>query len=296
MIKYYNRKTKNYEIENVAGEKYLNWIYSSPVGMSLLETIVKKKLFSSLYGSYCSSSLSRKKVNQFIKEFNINMDEYENNAEDFKSFNDFFIRKVKKTSRPMDMNKNSLVALGDGKILAYENIDLDKVIQVKGYTYSLRELINDNDAANKYENGICIVLRLCPTDYHRFHFIDSGICSETNKIKGHYYSVNPVALEKVPRLFCENKREWSIFHSDNFGDVLYVEVGATCVGSIIQTYSPNQRVERGSEKGYFKFGGSTVILFLEPNKASIDEDILNHSKEGIETAVLMGETIGKVIL
>lgn len=296
MIKYYNRKTKNYEIENVAGEKYLNWIYSSPVGMSLLETIVKKKLFSSLYGSYCSSSLSKKKVNQFIKEFSINMDEYENNAEDFKSFNDFFIRKVKKTSRPMDMNKNSLVALGDGKILSYENIDLDKVIQVKGYTYSLRELINDNDAANKYENGICIVLRLCPTDYHRFHFIDSGICSETNKIKGHYYSVNPVALEKVPRLFCENKREWSIFHSDNFGDVLYVEVGATCVGSIIQTYSPNQRVERGSEKGYFKFGGSTVILFLEPNKASIDEDILNHSKEGIETAVLMGETIGKVIL
>lgn len=296
MIKYYNRKTKNYEIENVAGEKYLNWIYSSPVGMGLLETIVKKKLFSSLYGSYCSSSLSKKKVNQFIKEFSINMDEYENNAEDFKSFNDFFIRKVKKTSRPIDMNKNSLVSLGDGKILAYENIHLDKVIQVKGYTYSLRELINDNDAANKYENGICIVLRLCPTDYHRFHFIDSGICTETNKIKGNYYSVNPVALEKVPRLFCENKREWSIFHSDNFGDVLYVEVGATCVGSIIQTYSPNQRVERGSEKGYFKFGGSTVILFLEPNKAFIDEDIINHTKEGIETSVLLGETIGRGIL
>lgn len=296
MIKYYNRKTKDYEIENVAGDKYLNWVYSSPVGMSLLETLVKKKLFSSLYGSYQSSSLSKKKINQFINNFNINMDEYENNAEDFKSFNDFFTRKLKQTSRPIDMNKNSLVSLGDGKMLAYENIDLNKIIQVKGYTYSLRELINDNVAASNYENGTCIVLRLCPTDYHRFHFIDNGTCSESIKIKGHYYSVNPVALAKVPRLFCENKREWSIFHSDNFGDVLYVEVGATCVGSTIQTYSPSERVEKGSEKGYFKFGGSTVILFLEPNKASIDKDILNHTSQGIETAVLMGETIGKKLL
>lgn len=296
MIRYYNRKTKNYETENVAGEKYLNWIYSSPVGMSLLETVVKKKLFTSLYGSYCSSNLSKKKINQFIHDFNINMDEYEDNAEDFKSFNDFFIRKVKKASRPISMDKNSLVSLGDGKILAYENIDLDKIIQVKGYTYSLRELINNDEIANKYQNGICMVLRLCPTDYHRFHFIDSGTCGETVKIKGHYYSVNPVALAKVPRLFCENKREWSIFHSDNFGDVLYVEVGATCVGSIIQTYSPNERVERGSEKGYFKFGGSTVILFLEPNNATIDKDILDHTNQGIETAVLMGEAIGKNLL
>jgi phosphatidylserine decarboxylase len=293
MIKYYNRKTKDYETENVAGEKYLNWIYSSPVGMSFLETLVKKKLFSSLYGSYQSSSLSKKKINQFINDFSINMDEYENSAEDFKSFNDFFTRKLKKASRPIDMNKDSLVSLGDGKMLAYENIDLNKIIQVKGYTYSLRELISNNETASKYETGTCIVLRLCPTDYHRFHFIDNGTCTETTKIKGHYYSVNPVALAKVPRLFCENKREWSIFHSDNFGDVLYVEVGATCVGSIIQTYSSGERVEKGSEKGYFKFGGSTVILFLEPNKASIDKDIINHTSQGIETAVLMGETIGK---
>jgi phosphatidylserine decarboxylase len=104
-----------------------------------------------------------------------------------------------------------------------------------------------------------------------------------------------VALKKVENLFCQNKREWSVFHSDNFGDVLYVEVGATCVGSIIQTYEPGRRVNKGDEKGYFKFGGSTVILFFEPDKIKIDNDIIEQTNLGYETYVLMGEKIGEKI-
>lgn len=211
---------------------------------------------------------------------------------DFSSFNDFFYRKLKPSARQIDTNNHSLISCGDGKLFAHENIDLDSLVQVKGFTYSLRELIKDQQVAEKYSNGSCIILRLCPTDYHRFHFIDSGICEGTQKIKGAYYSVNPVALQKVQKLFCENKREWSIFHSDHFGDVLYVEVGATFVGSIIQTYTPQKRVNRGGEKGYFKFGGSTVILFFEPDKVQIDEDILKQTKLGYESCVLMGEQIG----
>lgn len=137
-----------------------------------------------------------------------------------------------------------------------------------------------------------MILRLCPTDYHRFHFFDSGVCEQTRKIEGHYYSVNPVALQKVQKLFCQNKREWSIFHSNNFGEVVYVEVGATCVGSIIQTYTPGEKVKKGDEKGYFKFGGSTVVLFFEKDKITIDKDILNQSAQGYESSVLFGETIG----
>ena len=108
----------------------------------------------------------------------------------------------------------------------------------------------------------------------------------------YYYSVNPMALQKVEKLFCENKREWSIFHSDHFGDILYIEVGATFVGSIIQTYTPGTRVARGDEKGYFKFGGSTVLLFFQENKVKIDQDILEQTKHGYETSVLFGEKIG----
>jgi phosphatidylserine decarboxylase len=295
MIKYYNRKTKAYETEKVAGEKYLNWTYSSPIGMTLLEALIKKKFFSSLYGWYLDRGLSRKKIASFINEFQLDMSITEKAQGDFTSFNDFFYRKLKSHARPMDMDKNTVVSLGDGKLYAYENIDLEKIVQVKGFTYSLKELIKDDKTAERYDKGTCLILRLCPTDYHRFHFIDSGVCGDTTKISGAYYSVNPVALQKVEKLFCENKREWSIFHSDNFGKVLYVEVGATCVGSIIQTYTPNKKVNKGDEKGYFKFGGSTVILFFEPNKIIIDKDIIEQTDKGIETYVLMGEKIGQKV-
>lgn len=295
MIKYYNRKNNNYDIEKVAGEKYLNWTYTSPIGMRLLESVIKKKLFSSLYGFYLDRKASTQKIESFIKEFNLDPSSFEKNCKDYKSFNDFFYRKLKKEARPIDMKKDSLISLGDGKLLAYENIDLNKLVQVKGFTYSLKELIQDEAIASKYDKGACLILRLCPTDYHRFHFIDSGVCSNVTKIKGAYYSVNPVALQKVQKVFCENKREWSILHSDNFKDVLYVEVGATCVGTIIQSYTPNKRVEKGEEKGYFKFGGSTVILFFEPNTIKIDSEIIKQTSLGYETYVLMGEKIGDKI-
>lgn len=295
MINYYNRKTKKYEIEKVAGEKYLNWIYSSPIGMTLSELFIKKKLCSKFYGRFCDSKKSTKKIQSFINDFNIDMGISQSSINDFKCFNDFFIRELTPEARPIDMNPEALISPGDGKLLAYENIDMNNIVQVKGITYSLKELLQNEEVASRYENGTCLILRLCPTDYHRFHFLDSGVCEETTKIKGYYYSVNPVALQKVKKLFCENKREWSIFHSDNFGDVLYVEVGATCVGSIIQSYSPGKKVNKGDEKGYFKFGGSTVVLFFEKDKLKIDKDIIEHTHAGVETAVLMGETIGTKI-
>ena len=154
-------------------------------------------------------------------------------------------------------------------------------------------LIDDPKVAEEFEGGTCLILRLCPTDYHRFHFVDSGTCSESKKISGFYYSVNPIALNNVSELFCKNKREWSIFNSDNFGKILHVEVGATCVGSIIQSYTPNQKVKKGDEKCYFKFGGSTTILFFKKNTVTIDDDILLQSSFGFETKVNMGEKIGE---
>lgn len=293
MIQYYNRKTGKYETEKVAGDKYLNWIYSSPIGMTLLEMIVKRKFFSSIYGKYCDSRLSAKKVPDFIKQFDIDLSICENKSANFKSFNEFFFRKVTAEGRPIDMNSASFISAGDGRLTVYDNIDLDNLVQVKGFTYSFKELLGTTDLHETFEKGICMILRLCPVDYHRFHFVDSGTCSEPKKIKGSYYSVNPVALNKKEKLFCENKREWSILKSDNFGDILYLEVGATCVGSIIQTYRPGARVSKADEKGYFKFGGSTVIMFLQKDKVEIDEDILQQSKLGFETKVNFGEKIGR---
>ena len=295
MIKVYNRITKDYDIENVAGGNYIKWSYGSPIGKSLTELLIKKKLFSKLYGLYCDTSLSKKKISKFIKDFNIDMSISSSSISDFKNFNDFFIRALKNGARPISMDKNLLISPGDGRLFAYENISMNELVQVKGIHYSLSELIKDNDLAKDYEGGTCLVLRLCPTDYHRFHFIDSGIPFKNNFIKGNYYSVNPMALERIPKLYCQNKREWSVFKSDNFGDILHIEVGATCVGTIVQTYTENKRVNKGDEKGYFKFGGSTTIILLKKNVVKIDEDILNQTNLGYETMVLMGESIGKRI-
>lgn len=293
MIQVYNRKTKNYEVEKVAGEGYVKWSYESPIGKNLTELLIKKKLFSKLYGNYCDTTLSKKKIPKFIKDFNIDMTITSNNLEDFNSFNDFFVRKLKEEARPISKDNNILISPGDGRLFAYEKISIDKLIQVKGIHYSLSELIGDDEIAKEYEGGTCLVLRLCPTDYHRFHFIDNGIPLENHFIKGNYYSVNPVALERVPKLYCQNKREWSIFKSENFGDIIHIEVGATCVGTIIQSYTPNTKVIKGQEKGYFKFGGSTTIILLKKDTVKIDEDIITQTNLGFETMVLMGESIGK---
>lgn len=295
MIQVYNRKTNKYDTENVAGDKYIKWAYESPIGKSFVELFIKRKLFSKLYGNFCDSKLSVKKINSFIKNFNIDTDIFTNDPSDFKSFNDFFIRKLTPESRPINKDKNILISPGDGRLLAYTNIDINSLIQVKGITYSLSELLEDNPIANEYSGGTCLILRLCPVDYHRLHFIDDGIIEKSNIVNGNYYSVNPTALERIPKLYCQNKREWSIFHSENFGDVILMEVGATCVGSIVQTYKPNKKVSKGDEKSYFKFGGSTTILFFKENTVNIDDDILIQSSFGFETKVIMGEKIGEKI-
>ena len=296
MIKLYNRQTKTYDTELVSGEKSLEWLYGTTTGKSMVNLLVKRKIISSIVGSFCDTKASKFKIKKFISNLNINMDESLKNQDEFQSFNDFFIRELKSNARIIDTNPNSLITPGDGRLIAYPNISLDKVVQVKGLTYSLLDLIGDSEIANQYQNGTCLILRLCPTDYHRFHFVDSGVPTKTHKIKGDYYSVSPYALNKIPRLYCENKREWSILKSDNFDDILCVEVGATCVGSIIQSYTPSKNISKGSEKGYFKFGGSTTILFFKENTIKIDDDILEQSIKGFETRVFLGEKIGSKLI
>ncbi|GEA32832.1 phosphatidylserine decarboxylase [Clostridium diolis] len=292
MIEYYNRKDKKYEIEKIAGDKYINWIYSSPVGMSLLQIIIKKRFFSKAYGYFCDSKVSRKKINSFINDFNIDTSIFEKKINEFKSFNDFFSRKLKKEARLIDSACESLISPGDGKITAYENINLDKIVHIKGGVYKLNELIDNEVISKEFSEGSCLILRLCPTDYHRYHFIDNGMCRESFRIRGNYYSVNPIALSKVSEIYCRNERQWSVFDTENFGRVLYIEIGATCVGAIIQTYKPNVFVNKGDEKGYFKFGGSTIVIMFQKDKVKIDKEIVDQTQRGFETQVFMGEKIG----
>jgi phosphatidylserine decarboxylase len=292
MIKYYDRRMNTYNKENVAGEGILNFIYSNSFAKTFLPDVASKKILTKLYGVGCDSKFSRRYIKNFVNKFNINMDEYEKNIDEYNSFNDFFYRRLSKNSRNICNDEKSFISPCDGKLLAIDKLDENSSFAVKGFKYTLSELLQNEDLSKEYSNGTCLVFRLCPTDYHRFHFVDSGVCSQSKFIKGKYYSVNPVALENISKVFSENKREYSILKSHNFDDVIYIEVGATFVGSIIQTYSSSSEVNRGDEKGYFKFGGSTVIVVLKENILKIDEDICYQSKLGIETSVYMGEKIG----
>ena len=286
-VRYIDRDNGMIKTEKVAGEGWLVWLYNNPVGEAALYTLVKRKLVSSLYGNMMDASKSVKKIQPFVQEYDIDLSIAQ--KQHFSSFNDFFTRKLTKAARPVDTNSNIVVSPADGKVMAYKDItNMDFII--KGYRFDVFSFLGDSALAQKFLNGSLIVIRLAPYDYHRFHFPVSGQVSPVKRINGDYYSVNPIALYESVEIFCQNKREYVIISTPVFGEVIMAEVSATMVGSIVQTYTGNIAV-KGSEKGYFKFGGSTVVLLFEKNKIHIDEDLLTNTANGLETSIKTGERI-----
>ena len=287
-IRYYDRQNGLLKTEKVAGEKWLVWLYNNPVGEATLWALAKRKLVSSVYGSMMDRPSSIKKIQPFVDEFDIDLSTAR--KQEFSSFNDFFIRKLKNNARPVDAGTTVAVSPADGKILAYDNISNRDFI-IKGYRFDISSFLNNARLAQKYHDGTLVIIRLAPFDYHRFHFPVSGSVSPVTRIDGDYYSVNPLALHKMAEIFCLNKREYTIISSPLFGDVVMTEVGATMVGSVIQTFTGNV-AKKGDEKGYFRFGGSTVVLLFEKNKIRIDPDLLMNTSKGFETSIREGERIG----
>ena len=288
-IKYIERTTGQIKIENVYGEKWLDWLYHNPVGEATLWTIAKRKIVSSVYGDMMDKESSASKIQPFIKEYNVDINIAQ--KQNFTSFNDFFTRKLKPEARPIVADSLAVASPADGKILAYSNVK-NSDFYIKGFRFNVQSFLSNPELAKKYKDGSMIVFRLAPPDYHRYHFPVSGATSSSNtKIEGDYYSVNPLALRKKAEIFWLNKREYGVIKNPVFGDVVMVEVGATMVGSMIQTYKGNI-VKKGEEKGYFKFGGSTVVLLFEKDKIKIDDDLLINSSKGLETTIKMGEQIG----
>ena len=291
-IQYYDRESGVLKTEKVAGEKWLVWLYNNPFGEATLWALAKRKVVSAMYGNRMDNPSSTKKIKPFVEEFDIDMSAAQ--KQDFNSFNDFFTRKLNENARPVDTNSTVAVSPADGKILAYADISSSNFI-IKGYRFDIFSFLNKAGLAQKYIDGTLVIIRLAPFDYHRFHFPVSGKVSPTTRIDGYYYSVNPLALRKMTELFCLNKREFSIISNPLFGDVVMAEVGATMVGSIIHTYS-GDFAKKGEEKGYFKFGGSTVVLLFEKNKIRIDNDLLINTLQGYETVIKVGEKIGEATI
>jgi phosphatidylserine decarboxylase len=291
-IRYYDRQSGLLKTEKVAGEKWLVWLYNNPVGEATMWMLANRKVVSAVYGNKMDRPSSTQNIHPLVEELDIDMSTAQ--KQEFSSFNDFFTRKLKKDARPVDTSSTVAVSPADGKILAYANIGKSDFI-IKGYRFDIASFLNNARLAQKYLDGTLVIIRLAPFDYHRFHFPVGGSVSPNTLIDGDYYSVNPLALRKMAEIFCLNKREFTVISNPLFGDVVMAEVGATMVGSIVQTY-PGTVVKKGEEKGYFKFGGSTVVLLFEKNKIRLDEDLLINTLKGYETVIRQGKRIGVSII
>ena len=229
-------------------------------------------------------------IKGFVQKNNIQLEDYE--LSDVKTFNQFFRRKIKQGKRPFDQEKTHLPSPCDGLLTAYHIENEGTVIPVKQSRYTITSLLQDEQLAANYSGGLCLVFRLCVDNYHRYSYCLSGHKSANRFIRGVLHTVRPIALETLP-VFTQNCREYTVLDSPEFGRVVQMEVGAMLVGRIVNLHE-KAFVERGQEKGYFEYGGSTIILLFEKKHITLRKDIEAASKEGKETPVQMGEMLGAI--
>lgn len=288
-IRFIDRSSGEVKAEAPPAEGLLQFLYDNPFGKTTLLPIAKRKFISEIYGRRMDRPSSVGRIQAFVDQLGIDMSESKKAVDEFTSFNDFFYRELRPEARPIG---EGFVAPGDGRLLAFEKVSAVNEFFVKGRRFTLPEFLGDQNLADTYQDASLLILRLAPNDYHRFHFPWAGTPSSIQKIKGSYYSVSPYALAgNFTRVFCENKRELCFLRTKEKGEVLLIPIGATMVGGIVETYVPEQAIEKGAEMGYFKFGGSTVAVLVDANKITIDPDILENTRNKMETYVKMGERI-----
>ena len=273
-------------VTNENQNKLLRVIYETTGGRMFLG-ILTAPLLSKIAGAFMDSFLSKPLIKPFIRRSGIDMSQFE--ERDFRSYNDFFTRKVKPEKRPLDLEPKHLISPCDSKLTVY-HIDRRSIFRIKGSHYRISDILHNKFMSDRFSGGLCLIFRLEVDDYHRYCYIDDGLKTENTFIKGELHTVNPVALGRY-NVYKRNSREYTLIHTDNFGDVVQVEVGAMMVGRICNHHGAAS-VKRGQEKGKFEFGGSTIVMLLEKGAAEIDHDIMKNSSEGIETVVKYGEKIG----
>ena len=258
----------------------LNFLYRTSGGRCVLKLLISRPV-SKLCGAFLDSRLSAFLIKGFVKKNNIDLSDYD--LEGIRTFNQFFRRRIKEGKRPFDMNPAHLCAPCDGFLSTYPINDEGTVIPIKQTAYTITSLLQNKELAAQYAGGWCLVFRLCVDNYHRYAYPVSGLKGPNIFIPGVLHTVRPIALETFP-VFAQNCREYTVIESPEFGQVVQIEVGAMLVGRIVNLEQEG-KVVRGQEKGYFEYGGSTVVLLIEKNRLTIKQDFL-------ETPVKMGECIG----
>ena len=293
-VVFFHRQRRELVEEQVPGEAWLRWLYSSsPSGRVALHLLVKRAFFSAWYGRKMDKPKSVRHVLPFIADHDIDVDEFTKSAFAYKTFNEFFYRQLKDTARPIHADAAGAILPADGRHLVFPDVDKADGFYVKGERFDLDELLGGELLAQQFAGGSMVISRLAPVDYHRFHFPCAGLPARASAISGPLFSVNPIALRRNVRYLVQNKRMITLLDSERFGTVAMVEVGATMVGGIRQTYSGGLKVRKGDEKGLFKFGGSCVITVFQKGRIVFDSDLVEQSNRFTETYAKMGERLGQ---
>ena len=292
VVRYRDRTSRELVIEKAPGLGALRWLYTKRSGQWCLRLVARHRLFSDLYGWWQQRAFTRRDIRPFVERYGVDASEVEYPLDHYVNFNEFFIRRLKTGMRPFADQAETLCSPADGKALVYPDLTPKTQLPIKGCHIEIEALLADAADPHYYAGGAALVVRLAPYDYHRFHFCDGGTAGTTQLLSGRYHSVNPIALGRIPDIFCLNKRAISEIETQSFGRIAYIEIGALNVASIVQTYLPGP-VKRGDEKGYFQFGGSTVVLLFAAGRVLFASDLLEDSRAGLEVHVRTGETIGQ---
>lgn len=291
-IVFFNRRTGQLETERIYGEAWLRWIYGNPLGRLSLAAVVRRAWFSAWYGWRMNRPVSANRVLPFVVDYDLDAEEFTRPATAYRSFNEFFYRTLRPGARPIAPGAEVAVLPADGRHLAYQDVDAADGFYIKGKKFTLAALLGSDELAREFAGGSMLISRLCPVDYHRFHFPVAGTPGEARLINGWLYSVSPLALRLNPGYLVENKRMVTLIDSERFGRVAQLEVGATMVGAILQSYVPGRAVAKGDEKGMFAFGGSCVITLFARGRIVFDRDLVEHSAQQREVYARMGERLG----
>jgi phosphatidylserine decarboxylase len=278
--------------EQVYGEGGVRFMYGNPVGRGLGVALFARRWFSQLYGWLQSTRWSGRKVAPFIERYAIPMAEYEPGP--FPTFNDFFVRRFRAEARPWASEADQMPAFAEARYFAWAAITDAQTFPVKGRDLSSTALLGNAELARDFTGGPLLLARLCPVDYHRFHYPDDGRTLETYRARGAFHSVNPIALATKSDVLATNERQVTLLETRNFGKLAYIEVGAMCVGKIIQSHTA-PAFARGDEKGYFLFGGSTVIVLGQPGRWEPDPELLRKTEERRETLVRLGQPVARAL-
>ena len=237
------------------------FVYETVLGRLLLKILMKSRA-DRLAAWFLRTKASRPLIGPYVKRHGIDISSHEKACSG--SFGEFFARE--ETRRDHDMCPDHLISPCDGWLSAFD-VRYDSTFEIKGSVYRISDLVKDEKAAERFERGTCLVIRLCASDYHHYCFIDDGTQQENHFIPGELHSVQPAALERYP-VFRLNRRSWCIMETEHFGRVIQTEIGAFIVGGIVNE-KENASFRKGEEKGHFELSGSTIVLFFEEGKVKL---------------------------